>query len=86
MNRDEVRVLLDLMSTYDAREVTDVAVHAWKVQADRGRWDFQVAVHAVSAFYEWAEEDPITWSCGHGPRPILPADINAFHEIDAVTS
>lgn len=86
MNRDQVADLLKVMSTYDAREITDVAVDAWHWQARNADWDYPTAAAAVQTFYGWVGEEAITWRDTKQPRPILPVDITAFHELKWLVS
>lgn len=81
MNRQQVRELLRLISSYDGREVTELAVGAWHENAIRCGWDEDTARDAVRLFYGDSEDAPILWGDGPvvgTPRPVLPYDINAF--------
>jgi len=84
VNREQVRNLLKLIYSHDEREVTDLAIDAWQWHANNGNWDEQTARDAVHLFYEAPGNGPIEWRNGPvdgEPRPILPADINAFHAL-----
>jgi hypothetical protein len=72
----DIGALLAFIAEQDGRDVGVIDVAAWSEQAIRGNWSKQDAFDAVMDFY--AQERPPCWPGTDQPRPVLPADINAF--------
>lgn len=80
MNARETRELLEHIASFDNRAVSWTAVFTWAQTANLGSWDLATAKAAVTEFYTRYPEHPVMWGGTNEPRPVLPVDINLYHQ------
>jgi hypothetical protein len=74
----DIREMLELIASYDGRDISLIDIEAWSEQAIRGQWNRQDTLDAVLDFY--ARDPRPCWSGTNEPRPVLPADIHTHHD------